>query len=255
MLAETAIAPSPPREARHYFPTFLPLSRAPYRRAPLDEFPPGEYPALRECLAGQQIARACAREYAFHRQVAIIRKTPGNREISVAHRLARKYATRGSAGHLVMVHILIAAADWSDTPFNQEVGVVLGAEIIWSDLIRSVALLNCDPATHPGHQRYKPGSATDRAQELGAELISRRGAELCLWPGCDADRQETISTGAVRYGIARSSGKYCEEHFDHSPDEKKRHEKLIERTFAAAASALPRLDEQILALAQFSDSG
>ncbi len=226
------------------------MSRTPYRRAAIDDFPRGRFPALREVLAGRYIGRACAREWAFHDYAATIREahTP-KAQIDTASKLAKRYALRGSLGHLVMVHTLMAAADYSGWVLRQELGVGLGAEVVWLDLGTSLAVIHCDPATRPDHRRYFPGGATVAALERGAELISRRGAGLCLWPGCDAERDEAISRGGLRDGVGRAGRKYCEAHFEHPPDEKKLHAKIIEQTFAAAAAALPRLGDQRRALA------
>jgi len=214
----------------------------------VDDFPRGEYPALREVLAGTHISRACVRQRAFHEQAAIIREARTRQpQLDTACKLAKHYAQSGSLGHLVMTHVLLAAGDETDRWAS------VSAEVIWSTLGLSLAVIHCDPATRPDVRRYFPGSATIARWERGAALIARRGAGLCLVPGCEAERDRAVSSGGPRAGVSRGGRQYCEAHFD--PRENKPDAKIVEQTFAAAAAALPRSGDQRRALAAAQRTG
>jgi hypothetical protein len=223
------------------------MSRSPFRRAGIDDFPPGEYPALRELLAGIHIARACLRQPRFEEHAAMVNAAPDR--LNTAYGLAPLYAILSRPGLLVMTHLLLAAGD---APAGH---LAAWVEVIWADLSLSLAVIACDPATRADARRYFPGAVTIAQFERGSELLARRGADRCLVPGCEAERTRAqVRSGAERVGAKRVWLQYCEAHADpldgqpRAKQPNKRDARIIETTFAAAAAALPRLGDQLRAL-------
>jgi hypothetical protein len=151
-----------------------------------------------------------------------------------------------------MTHMLLACATLSDDSSEPELAVALAVEEIGRRVLASYASIDPDRLTPSGRRRNRPGQATVEALGEAAELIARRGAGLCLWPGCDAERPLVMLMGPERFGVLREAPKYCPEHLDRKPDEKERHAKLIERAREAAAESLPMLEEQVRSLTESS---
>jgi hypothetical protein len=202
--------------------------------ARVDDFSRGEYPVLREMQAGVFVSRACLRQEAFHQQAQEVRRETTRRSLfERAACLATRYGQRGSPGHRVMANVLAAAA------YVPNVGaeVANAIEIMWA------GAAHVDPAA----RRNRPGVATVARWERGAELIARRGAGLCLAPGCDGERDRAITCGGPRQWFERAGRQYCEKHFDLRTN--KSDARMIEETYSAAAAALPELGDLLYVLA------
>jgi hypothetical protein len=213
---------SPPKS-----PTFLrAVGGGNFTPSTIGDLTRGEYTPFRGIAAGVAIGEACLRQDAFREHVERLRDVDAREERqTVALKLAARYAQRGSPGHQVMWHVLLAAGEG---PVDK---VGLAVQVVWARPNR----------TDAHARRNKPGKAALGRWERGAELIARRGAGLCLVPGCGSERDRTIILTGKRDEWSRSGRQYCAAHFD--PSENKPAAKIIEQTFAAAAAALPTVDE------------
>jgi len=185
-------------------------------------------------MAGVAITRAILAQPECAEQVQRLRAACSQRHPFtlpiVADCLACLYAQRGSLGHSVITHLLWTLAD---TPENS---ATLAAYVLWL----GTAHIN------RSDRHNKPGDATVKQWERGAQLIARRGAGLCLTADCQADRSSAEVKGGPRSGTEYARRHYCTAHFD--PNLNKADARAIENTFAAAHKAMASLGDLLWAL-------
>jgi hypothetical protein len=94
-----------------------------------------------------------------------------------------------------------------------------------------------------GKRFNRPGAATTPALERGALLIARRGTGHCIADACEQPRSALVLSGP-RAEHERAASDYCHAHHAQATANRK----CIERVFAEATAAYPRLEDHALLL-------
>lgn len=218
------------------FPTFHLVGLGPAVRGP-SSFTVAERPFHRDLACGVTLSRTLWASPAFQSHTARVRHTRDRR--AAAWDQAGAYAAGTSKGRRLVAWLLFAAA----TAPAEDIGTIL--ELVW---VRPI--IDREETPLRAYRRVTP--RTLEVARRGSELIARRGAGLCLVPGCGDERATTVVTrnashdGVVREQVYEACGPvYCTAH-EADAWRKKADEKAIEHTFAAAVEAVPSFTERDL---------
>lgn len=189
-----------------------------------------EHPFHRDLVIGVTLSRTLWRYVAFRQHVDLVRAS--STPIKLAWEISLRYARRERRRKLIANLLLNAALvpeRYSETVLDR----------LWE---RPIA--NRDGRPLKRYPRVTPKTAKDAAR--GSELIARRGAGLCIVPGCHEPRTKSRVVRQPEPGVHQeyeaSLIVYCLGH--HGDDSRYADEKAIEVTFKHALEAWPGSHER-----------
>jgi hypothetical protein len=215
------------QNAPDVFPTFHVVGLQPGQRGS-SNLQIAERPFHRDLVWGGTLSRTLWRHDSFREHAKVVRNSPA--AAATARKLSLGYG-RGHRHRGLIANLLLTAALVPEQHASQML------DFIW---MRPIVDREGSPLTGA----YRVGRKTVEKASRGAELIARRGAGLCVVPGCGEPRSKVAGNGAVR--DYEMSVVYCADH--HGDDSRHADEKIIERTFEHCIEAWPSSEERELLL-------